>query len=267
MAGCVDFVPDGQGGIVVLLDGHPQSHVVPNDPGLLTFEYVQHLAAAIDALRDGPLTVTHVGGAGLTLARYINHTRPGSPQVVLEPDAKLTERVRRELPLPRRHRIRVRPVDGRRGLPALAAGSADVVVVDAYAGGRVPAELTSLEWFDEVARVLRADGVALMNTADEPSRRHLARLHAGLRTPLPHTAAIATTEIWKGRRFGNTVLVASAGQLPLEALTRNVARGAFPSSVRHGAALARLLGDARPFTDVDARSTPAPPPADGWRLR
>jgi spermidine synthase len=267
MAGSVDFVPDGQGGTIVVLDGHPQSHVALDDPCLLTFEYVQHLAAAIDALRDGPLAVTHVGGAALTLARYVNHTRPGSPQVVLEPDVALTERVRRELPLPRRHRIRVRPVDGRSGLAALATGSADVVVVDAYAGGRVPAELTSLQWFGDVARVLRDDGVALMNTADEPARRHLARLHAGLRAHLPHTAAIATAEVWKGRRFGNTVLVASPRELPVDALTRNVARSAFPSSMRSGSALARLLGDARPFTDTDAAPTPVPPPADGWRLR
>lgn len=265
--GAVEFVADGQGGTIVLVDGHPQSHVALDDPALLAFEYVQHLAAVIDALPEGPLAVTHVGGAGLTLARYVNHTRPGSPQVVLEPDSHLTECVRRELPLPRRHRIRVRPVGGRAGLGALGADSADVVVVDAYAGGRVPAELTSVEWFAEVARVLRPDGMALMNAADEPSRRHLARVHAGLRTRLPHTAGIATAEIWKGRRFGNTVLVASARGLPLAALTRNVAKTPFPSSVRHGPALTQVLGHARPFTDLDAQRSPEPPPAGGWRLR
>ncbi len=63
--------------------------------------------------RPGGLAVTHVGGAAMTLPRYVQHTRPGSPQVVLEPDAALTERVRRDLPLPRGHRIRVRPQPGR----------------------------------------------------------------------------------------------------------------------------------------------------------
>src|SRR5215204_5077645 len=111
--------------VTVLLDGYPQSAVDLDDPQHLDFEYVQHLALCIDTLAaGGPLRVTHVGGAGLTLARWVHATRPGSPQVVLEPDAALTEAVRRELPLPRRHRIRVRPVDGLAGIAALRDGSA-----------------------------------------------------------------------------------------------------------------------------------------------
>src|SRR3954471_4764130 len=129
---------DERGGVTVHMDGSPQSHVQPDDPTLLVFEYVQHLALAIDALPAGPLGVTHVGGAGLTLPRWVEATRPGSPQIVLEPDEALTDLVRREIPLPRRHRIRVRPVDGLTGVRALKDDSADVVVTDAYAGGRVP---------------------------------------------------------------------------------------------------------------------------------
>ncbi len=110
-----ELVRDDRGGVTVILDGSPQSHVQLDDPGLLAFEYVQHLGLVLDTLPPGPLAVTHVGGAGLTLARYVNHVRPGSPQIVLEPDAALTELVRRELPLPRQHRIRVRPVDGLQG--------------------------------------------------------------------------------------------------------------------------------------------------------
>ncbi len=94
------FERDDSGGVTVLLDGHPQSYVHPGDPGLLAFEYVQHLAIVVDVLPAGVVAVTHVGGAGLTLPRYVEHTRPGSPQIVLEPDVALTEAVRREIPLP-----------------------------------------------------------------------------------------------------------------------------------------------------------------------
>ena len=38
---------DERGGVTVHLDGSPQSHVQPDDPTLLVFEYVQHLALAI----------------------------------------------------------------------------------------------------------------------------------------------------------------------------------------------------------------------------
>ena len=42
--GRVEFRTDESGGVTVVVDGHPQSYVDPHDPGLLTFEYVQHLA-------------------------------------------------------------------------------------------------------------------------------------------------------------------------------------------------------------------------------
>src|SRR3954470_2271825 len=107
-----------------MLDGSPQSYVDLRDPGHLAFEYVQHIAAVVDTLPPGPLGITHVGGAGLTLARYVNAERPGSTQIVLEPDETPPGVVRGELPLPRRHRIRVRPVDGLGGVAGLSDASA-----------------------------------------------------------------------------------------------------------------------------------------------
>ena len=93
--GRIELVPDedGRRGVTVMMDGSPQSYVDLADPGNLGFEYIAHLAAVIDTLPAGPLAITHVGGAGLTLARYVNAERPGSPQIVLEPDAELTELV------------------------------------------------------------------------------------------------------------------------------------------------------------------------------
>ncbi len=257
---------DERGGVTVHMDGSPQSHVQPDDPTLLVFEYVQHLALAIDALPAGPLGVTHVGGAGLTLPRWVEATRPGSPQIVLEPDEALTELVRREIPLPRRHRIRVRPVDGLTGLRSLKDGSADVVVTDAYAGGRVPAELVGTAYAQGVARVLKPTGTALWNLADEPGMRWVARVVVTVATSLPHVALIATHEVLKGRRFGNSVLVASWSPLPVETLRRDVARANLPTGLRDGAALMRLLAGARPF---DETGTPSPPPPDAgkWRAR
>jgi spermidine synthase len=257
---------DERGGVTVHMDGSPQSHVQLDDPTLLVFEYVQHLALAIDALPPGPLGVTHVGGAGLTLPRWVEATRPGSPQIVLEPDAGLTELVRREIPLPRRHRIRVRPVDGLTGVRALKPGSADVVVTDAYAGGRVPAELAGTAYAAEVARVLRPDGMALWNLADEPGLRWVARLAATVTAALPHVALIATHEVLKGRRFGNSVLVASRSPLPVEALPRDVARANLPTGLREGAALTRLVAGARAFGEIGEPS-PTPPDAGRWRVR
>ena len=263
----LQFIPDGHGGVLVMLDGQPQSHVDLADPGSLVFEYIQHFGLVLDTLPEGPLAVTHVGGAGLTLPRYVQHTRPGSPQIVLEPDTSLTEAVRRELPLPRGHRIRVRPVDGRTGVADLRDASAEVVVLDAFAGGRMPAEMSTVEYFADVRRVLRPDGLLMANVSDEPGRDHLRRWYAALSQVFPETAAIALAEVWKRRRFGNYVVLGSTAPLDLDPLVRAIARCAFPSSLRSGAELHRLLGSARPYTDADTGQSPEPPPRDGWRLR
>jgi len=258
---------DGRGGVTVMMDGSPQSHVDLADPGNLGFEYIAHIAAVIDTLPAGPLAVTHIGGAGLTLARYVNAERAGSPQIVLEPDVELTDLVRRELPLPRRHRIRVRPVDGLTGIAQLADASADVVVLDAYALGRVPAELTTVDFLADAARVLRSGGTMLLNLADEPDRAYLRRAYAALVKVFGHVAMIGTHEVLKGRRFGNTVAVASNSPLDLTALRRQVAKMPFPTGLRDGAQLARQFAGSAAFTATDSSQSPLPPPVKGWRVR
>lgn len=253
--------------VTVMRDGHPQSAVDLDDPTVLAFEYAQHLALAVDALApSGPLRTTHVGGAGLTMARWLEHTRPGSPQIVLEPDAAMTEAVRRELPLPRRHRIRVRPVDGAAGIAALRDDSADLVVLDAFDGGRIPSELVTRSWFAEVARVLGPDGLFLANLTDEPGLRWVGRVAAGVAQTVGRPVLLGLHEVLKGRRFGNVVLVASAGPLDLYTLRRAAASAVLPTGVLVGDELARKAPCSLPFTADDAVASP-PPPRDGWRRR
>ncbi len=260
------FERDDTGGVTVSLDGHPQSYVHPGDPGLLAFEYVQHLAIVVDALPPGPLAVTHVGGAGLTVPRYVEHTRPGSPQIVLEPDAALTEAVRREIPLPRRHRIRVRAIDGAKGVGALRESTADLIVVDAFADGRVPAELTGSTWAAQAARVLRPGAMLAMNLADEPGLRHTHRVAATVATALPHVGLLALHEVFKGKRFGNVVLLASDQPLPERVLTRKAASAPFPTAWQSTTVTARRMSGAQPFGAIGEPS-PVPPDPNAWRRR
>ncbi|MFW5471181.1 spermidine synthase [Knoellia sp. CPCC 206435] len=261
-----EFVADGDV-TWVHVGHHAQSAVSLSDPSYLAFEYVQHLALAVDAVfaRPAPLRVTHVGGAGLTLARWVHHTRPGSPQIVLEPDAALTEAVRRELPLPRGHRIRVRPLGGEEGVAALAPDSADLVVLDAYAGGQVPASLTTVEWLGEVARVLAPGGLFLANLGDRPGLRYAARVAAGARDALgpgAQTAYVALHGVLKSKGYGNVVLLASRDALPVDDLMRAAARQPLPTGVVAPRQVLERSASTAPFSAAaaDTAPSPAPPP-------
>lgn len=270
----IEFLADERGGVTVLREGLSQSHVAPDDPHLLAFEYMQHMAAVLDTLPEGPLRVSHVGGAGMTMARYVHHTRPGSPQIVLEPDVELTEAVRRELPLPRGARIRVRPQLGREGVAALRKDSADVVLVDAFADGRVPADLTTVEFLSDMARVLAPGGLALLNLPDEPPKRFVARvIAAAMACPGARPVALlALVDVMKGRRYGNTVLVIEAVDgakaadtgFDVAPLRRSLARSPWASTVKSGRELTNLVAGARPSTDADPAVSPTPP-AHTWR--
>lgn len=263
------FETDERGGVTVWLHGQPQSYVDPDDPGLLAFEYVEQLGIVIDVVAPERerLRVTHVGGAGLSLARYIEHTRPGSPQIVLEPDADLTEHVRRALPLRRGHRIRVRPQEGRAGVAALADASADLLIVDAFADGAVPTSLTTAEFYVDAFRVLGQHGVLAANVTDSPDRRYLVRVLAALRGTGPECAVLATHDVLKGRRFGNYVIAASRSPLPLRALSRRVAAAVAPTGMWDATRVSALARSARPSTDAEPAVCPPAPDAGAWRVR
>ena len=265
--GAVEFLADVDrpGGWLLLLDRIRQSYVDLDNPTYLEFEYVQSMAGVLDLLPSGPLAVTHVGGGACTLARYLAATRPGSSQIVLEPDAALTDLVRTRLPLERRSGIRIRAVDGRTGVAALHDASADVIILDAFDGGRVPAELTSAEFFTDAARVLRPRGILLANVADGDECRFTRRMVAAIRTALPEVAVRADSSVLKGRRFGNVVLAAARADLPAGEIARAAAAAMFPQRVLSGAELDAFVGSAAPLTDADPMRSPAPPD-ELWRV-
>src|SRR5215467_9144205 len=88
---------------MLLSDGIPQSHVDLEDPRHLELEYMRRLGHLVDlaAPASEPLRVLHLGGGGLTLARYVDATRPGSAQLAVESDRRVANLVRRRLPLGR----------------------------------------------------------------------------------------------------------------------------------------------------------------------
>lgn len=263
--GLAELVPDRERrrAWTLTVDGAPQSHVDLDDPAYLSFEYQRRIGHIADlaAPAGQPLHVVHLGGGAFTLARYIAATRPRSTQQIIEVDAALVQLVRRELPLDPQARIRVRSTDARAGLGKVQDGWADLVIADVFSGARTPAHLTSTEFLAEVRRVLKPGGSYVANLADGPPLAHLRGQIATAATVFPELALAADPTVWRGRRFGNAVLLASDTAPKLAELTRRVATDPHPGRVEHGRALADFTGGAAPVHDADARPSPPPPPS------
>ena len=252
---------------LVLAGTTEQSWVDLSDPLRLEFEYVQRIAEVLEATVLGRpegerIRVVHVGGGGLTLPRYVAARRPHSAQIVLEPDADLVENVRARLPLPPGSGVKIRLTDGLTGVAAMPEAYADAVILDAFAAAQVPGELVTSEFFADVARILRPGGVFLANVTDRSPNTWSRRALAGICERWRDVAVSAEVPVWKGRRFGNFVVAASASPLPVSALERDVARAAYPHRLVWGPTLVRWVGDADPFTPADAQ--PSPPPGPAW---
>jgi hypothetical protein len=247
----------------LIVDGTPQSHVHPEQPTELYFEYVRRIGHVIDELRPAgdAITAVHFGAGAFTLPRYIEATRPGSRQQVVELERDLVDFVREHLPLPKDASIRIRYGDAREvagRLPAGLQGNADLVVVDIFSGARTPGHVTSIEFYSEVIRLLKPDGIVAVNVADGPGMSFARSQAATLQYALPHVAVLAEAQVLKGRRYGNFVLIGSPTELPLEWMPRLLAAGPHPSRIVHGSELRDWIAGAPVVTDATA--VPSPPP-------
>jgi hypothetical protein len=270
------------GAYELVVDGTPQSHVNLDDPTELFFEYIVRMGHVIDQLKmpGEPLTALHLGAGALTLPRYIEATRPGSRQQVIELEPKLVELVRSSLPLPRGASIRVRYGDARTTLGRLPdglRGTVDLLVVDVFGGARTPPQVTSREFYAAAAAFLAPDGVMLVNIADgglsgSPNaafaRSQAATLldvfggaatdRDGAADSGARVAVLAEPQVFRSRRFGNFVLVGSPAPLPLEWLPRLLAGGPHPAGLLTGDDLRDWTAGAPITTDDNAQGSPDP---------
>jgi spermidine synthase len=167
--------------------------------------------------------------------------------------------VRTTLPLPRGLKVPVQVADARSALVRLRDGTADLVVLDVFAGARTPAHLTSAELFAEVARVLAPGGCLAANVGDGPGLAFARGQVATAASVFGQVAAVAEPAVWRGRRFGNMVLVASSAPLPVAGLVRACAADPVPARVVAGPDLARWAAGAAVVTDATAVDSPEPP--------
>ena len=254
--------PSRPGGRLLILDGLRHSYVDVDDPTFLEFSYVKALAGIVEgSFEQGEaLDAYHVGGGGVTFPRYLAETRPGTRSVVSEIDPGVVDVDTERLGLETGPALRVRIEDGRLGVRRVADSSRDLVVGDAFGGVSVPWHLTTVEYAEELRRVLRPEGVYAVNIIDfHPLGFARAEL-ATLRRVFDHVALAADAFTLSGNGGGNLVAIASDSPIDKRAIERGFEMQPLAWDVIDGDRLTEWIGGASVLTDdyapVDQLLTP-----------
>ena len=241
--------PDREGGRVLFLDSLRHSYVDLDDPRHLEFSYTQRIAAVLDAQPAGPLDALHLGLGGGTIPRYLADTRPGSSSRVLEVDPGVVDLDRDALGLVTGPDLTVRVGDARTSIADEPDDAYDVVVGDAFGSLAVPWHLATREMAEDIARVLREDGVYVANVIDNPPAAFVRAEVATLRAVFDEVLLVGTAGQADGGAGGNYVLVATDGALDAAAVEALGAGREQPWTVT---GTDDFAGDADVLTDDDA---------------
>jgi spermidine synthase len=244
--------PSRSTGRILVLDDLYHSYVDLDDPTYLEFEYVQAIASTVDAIGapGAPLRALHIGGGGFTVPRYIETTRPGSDNVILERDPDLVDVGRTQLGFRTGPRMRVVVGDGRVTLREQPPGVWDVVVGDAFGGEAAPWHLATREFVRQIEAALTPSGIYAMNIIDSPPQEFLRAELRTIRSVFDHVAIVATPVALTATVGSNFVIVASDAPLAIERIAGAQAGRSVPLDILTGDAnLDRFQGEALLLTD------------------
>ncbi|BCW71802.1 fused MFS/spermidine synthase [Arthrobacter sp. NicSoilB8] len=237
--------PFTDGGYVLSIGGAEQSHVNLADPADIFYEYLRRIGHVVDlaAPWGEPVTALHLGAGALTLARYIQATRPGSVQYAVELERELLDFVLAQLPLPEGTQLHTVIGDARDALAALPAELRfDVVILDIFSGPEAPEHIACAGFYQEAAARLTPRGVLIVNVGDEPGLTLVRSQVAALRQAMTGVAAVAETGMFTGRYPGNIILAGTQGPWPEAWTAALTARGPHPAKVLAGVELDVLAG-------------------------
>lgn len=248
---------DFDDGWVLEINGDVQSHVDPAHPELLRFEYLRRIGHVLDSCwpPTQPIRILHLGAGALTLARYVQATRPGSEQTVIELDPELITLVTSKLPLPEGTELRVLTGDARIGLQDLGEQCFDAIIVDIFTGHDTATHLSDEAFYLEVWRRLTMQGVLLVNIGDDEGLEFFGQqarvLHSvAVDAGLNGAWTLADSPTLNERLAGNAVLAAGPG-LPCDPdsatvlRSRLLASGPYPAAVLKPSDTASLIDNLR----------------------
>ncbi|MGD2044390.1 MAG: fused MFS/spermidine synthase [Acidimicrobiia bacterium] len=239
---------DRPSGRLLILDRVRNSYVDLEDPTYLEFRYIKLIVDILETeTSPGPLNMVSIGGGGFTLPGYVEETRPGSENTVLEIDRRLVEIGRDDLALS--DDVEVVVEDARISLRDIPEASADVVVGDAYSGASVPWHLTTVQFNTQIARVMKPGGIYVMNVIDYADLDFIRSEAATLREVFSDVALFAPTSYLAGDAGGNFILVAANSPIDVGAIEAAIRqRGGVEDGIS-GEALTGFIDGARTLVD------------------
>ncbi|WEK60362.1 MAG: hypothetical protein P0Y60_13720 [Candidatus Microbacterium colombiense] len=270
------------------VDGIAQSVVWMTEPTTLEYAYTRHIARVMDAAAEpgAPLFTVHLGAGALTLARYVEATRTGSPQLVVEFEPVLYAAMISALPLPPSADLRVvfgdaravadaeLPEEKRAPVPASsspAPGTATIVdaavasewvnapftVVDLWDAAVIRHRVASQEFYRRVAARSAAGGIVAVNLLDGHPFEYSRRQAATLSSVFAHVAVVLDAEPEDDEGpLGNVVIFAS--DEPLEVVANPDLLGAPRPHFLHDRHLTSWIANAHIMTDADGTDSPDP---------
>jgi spermidine synthase len=233
------------GGYVLSIGGAEQSHVNLAHPEDIFYEYLRRIGHLVDlAAPEGqPITALHLGAGALTLARYVQATRPGSVQYAVELERELLDFVLQHLPLPDGTDLHTVIGDARDALADLDPElQFDVVILDIFSGPEAPVHIACQEFYQEARARLAPGGLLIVNVGDEPGLTLVRSQAAALRRVMTDVAAFAETGMFEGRYPGNIILAGTQTAWPDAWTAELTARGPHPAKVLAGVDLDGLAG-------------------------
>ncbi len=244
------------------VDGVPQSIVSTTDPTALAYSYARHIARAMDAAAPAaaPLFTVHLGAGALTLARYVEATRPGSRQLVVEFEPDLYAAVLAALPLPAQADVRAVFGDARDVADSAEAAdwtNAEFTVVDLWDAAVIRHRVASREFYARVAARSAPGGVVAVNLLDGHPFVYARRQVATLQSVFDHVAVVLEFDPDdEAGPLGNVLVFAS--DRPLAVAEHPALLGLPTPHLFTGSALTAWVGSSRIMTDADGTDSPDP---------
>lgn len=230
------------GSYIIQVNGVPSSHINTLDPRDLDFEYMRWIAAILQhyvshspLAQQRRLRITHLGGAGCTLARWCVATWPESKNTVVEIDAELSTLIRKLFDLPRAPQLKIRADDAGTVIHHARDASRDIIIRDCFSPDITPKHLRSRDFITQAYRSLSEGGIYVANCGDHSDLQGARKEITILAETFPHCAVIADPPMLKGRRYGNIILIGAKSRLPeadspqAAQLTKELLGGAVPA--------------------------------------